>query len=329
MIRSAMKPSLRAVLVVLTCVAWLSQAAAQDFPVRPVKLVIGFAPGSATDALARPYAAKLGEALKGTVNVDNKPSGQQSAAIQALTMSPPDGYTLYMGTGSSMAQGPGLRKDVRHDPLRDFTLIGNIASAPGSLIVNGELPVKSVDELIAYAKARPGQLSFGSSGVGSAGHLAGELFMALTGTKMQHIPYKADTEAAREVGGGTLQLAFTTLRTAATVVGSGKVRAMLTLDTKRTPLLPDVPHVAEVKSANLRDMAPYTWYALVGPAKMPDALVARLAEASAKALSTPDLVSALQNSGVNPEASTPDGLRAITTRELAKWREVAKTVKID
>lgn len=324
-----MNSLLRAAFVTLSCVAWLSQAAAQDFPSRPVKLIVGFAPGSASDALARPYAEKLGEMLKGTVLVDNKPSGQQAAAIQALTMSPPDGYTLYMGSGSSMAQGPGLRKDVRHDPLRDFTLIGYMAGGPGAVLVNAALPVKNVDELIAYAKARPDQMSFGSSGVGSAGHLAGELFMALTGTKMQHIPYKADTEAAREVGAGTLQLAFTTLRTAATVVGGGRLRAVLTLDTRRTPLLPDVPHVGEVKSVSLKDMVPYTWYALVGPAKMPEALVARLSEASTKALTQPDLVSALQNSGVNPEPSTPDGLRAITTRELAKWREVAKTVKID
>ena len=321
--------ALRVAVVAWCCVAWMSQAVAQEFPSRPVKLIVGFAPGSASDALARPYAEKLGEALKGTVIVDNKPSGQQSAAIQALTMSPPDGYTLYMGSGSSMAQGPGLRKDVRHDPLRDFTLIGYMAGGPGAVIVNAALPVKNVDELIAYAKAHPGEMSFGSSGVGSAGHLAGELFMALTGTKMQHIPYKADTEAAREVGAGTLQLAFTTLRTAATVVGGGKMRAVLTLDTRRTPLLPDVPHVGEIKSVNLKDMTPYTWYALVGPAKMPEALVARLSEASMKALTQPDLVNALQNSGVNPEPSTPEGLRAITVRELAKWREVAKTVKID
>lgn len=326
---TVMRRRRRAALAAVLCAVFAASASGQEFPSRPIKLIVGFAPGSASDALARPYGDKLAEVLKSPVVIDNKPGGQQAAAIQAVTMAPADGYTLYMGSGSSMAQGPGLRKDVRHDPLKNFTLIGYMASAPGAVLVNAELPVKTVEELIAYAKANPGKLTYGSSGVGSAGHLAGELFIALTGAKMLHIPYKADTEAAREVGSGTLQVAFTTLRTAANVVNSGKLRAVMVLDTKRTPLLPEVPHVAEVKAANLKDMSPYTWYALVGPANMPAAIVKRLSEASAKALSQPDLAGMLQQSGVNPEPSTPDGLRAITTRELAKWREVAKTVKID
>jgi tripartite-type tricarboxylate transporter receptor subunit TctC len=294
-----------------------------------VRLVVGFAPGSATDSFARVYADKLAQELKATVIVDNKPGGAQVAAIQAVRMAPADGYTLYMGTGSSMAQGPGLNKDAHHDPLRDFSLIGYLATAPGALIVNAELPFLTVGQLIAYARANPGKLSFGSSGVGSAGHLAGELFMARTGIKMLHIPYKADTEAAREVGAGTLQLAFTTLRTAASVVGGGKVRALLTLDAKRSPLLGGVPSVTEAGVANLTDIAPYTWYALVGPAKMPDNIVARLSDASDRALSQADFVNAMHKAGVNPEATTPEGLRVIVDRELTKWREVAKRVKID
>jgi tripartite-type tricarboxylate transporter receptor subunit TctC len=317
------------VALALVCVLSSHLVLAQEYPSRPVKLLLGFAAGSATDALARPYADKLGEALKTTINVDNKPSGAQAAAIQTLLMAPPDGYTLYVGTGSSMAQGPGLRKDVRHDPLRDFTLIGYLATAPGALVVNADLPFKNVVDLIAYAKANRDKLSFGSSGVGSAGHLAGELFMARTGTKMLHIPYKADTEAAREVASGTLQLAFTTLRTAATAVVSGKVRVLLTLDTKRSPLLADVPSVSEAGVANIQEIAPYTWYALVGPAKMPPAIVARLSEASARAVSHPDYVKAMNNGGVYPEPSTPEGLRVIVNRELTKWRSVARTVKID
>ena len=320
---------LRVALAALVCVLSSHMVHAQEYPSRPVKLLLGFAAGSATDALARPYADKLGEVLKTTIIVDNKPSGAQAAAIQTLLMSPPDGYTLYVGTGSSMAQGPGLRKDVRHDPLRDFTLIGYLATAPGAIVVNADLPFKNVVELIAYAKANPNKLSFGSSGVGSAGHLAGELFMARTGTKMIHIPYKADTEATREVASGTLQLAFTTLRTAATVSTSGKVRVLLTLDSKRSPLLADVPSVTEAGVANIQEIAPYTWYALVGPANMPPGIVARLSEASARAVSHPDYVKAMNNGGVYPEPSTPEGLKVIVNRELTKWRSVAKTVKID
>lgn len=311
------------------CAVFSHFAAAEPFPSRPVKLIVGFAPGSATDSFARVYAERLAQELKVTVIVDNKAGGAQVAAIQAVRMAPADGYTLYMGTGSSMAQGPGLRKDARHDPLRDFSMIGYLATAPGALIVNAELPFQTVDQLIAYAKANPGKLSFGSSGVGSAGHLAGELFMARTGTKMLHIPYKADTEAAREVGAGTLQLAFTTLRTAASVVSGGKVRALLTLDVTRSPLLGDVPSVTEAGGANLKDIAPYTWYALVGPARMPDSTVARLADASARALAQAEFIDAMHKAGVNPEATRPEGLRVIVERELAKWRDAAKRVKID
>ena len=313
------------------CALLCTSASADTYPSRPVKLIVGFAPGSATDSFARVYAEKLGQALKVTVIVDNKPGGSQVAAIQALRLAPPDGYTLYMGTGSSMAQGPGLMKDARHDPLRDFSLISYLATAPGALIVNAALPFPTVGHLVAYARAHPGKLSFGSSGVGSAGHLAGELFMARTGTQMQHIPYKADTEAAREVGAGNLQLAFTTLRTAASVVGAGeasRVRALLTLDANRSPLLADVPSVAEAGVANLADIAPYTWYALVGPVGLPAGTVARLGAASAVALSQAEFVSAMRKSGVNPEGSTPEGLRAIVERELTKWRKVAASVKI-
>ena len=308
---------------------FVPSAFADTYPSRPVKIVVGFSAGSATDSLARPFADKLAEALKVTFIVDNRPSGGQTAAIQALLNSPPDGYTLYLATGSSMAQGPGLRKDVRHDPLKDFSHIAYVATGPGALIVNAELPIQNVGELIAHLKAEPGKYSFGSSGVGAAGHLSGELFMARTGTRMVHIPFKADTEAAREVASGTLQVAFTTLRTAATFVRSGKVRALVTLDAKRSPLLDQTPSVNEATAANLRDLAPYTWYALVGPKGLPAPVVKRLNDACAAATSAPDYLSAMQAAGVAPEWSTPEALQALTRKELSKWREVAKTVKIE
>jgi tripartite-type tricarboxylate transporter receptor subunit TctC len=304
-------------------------ALADTYPSRPIKLVLGFSAGSATDSLARPFADKLADALKASVIVDNKPSGGQLAAIQALLAAPADGYTLYLGTGSSMAQGPGLRKDIRHDPLRDFSPVAYVATGPGALIINADLPIHNVGELIARLKAEPGKFSFGSSGVGAAGHLSMELFMARTGTRMVHIPYKADTEAAREVAAGTLQAAVTTLRTAATFVRSGKVRALITLDTQRSALLDQTPSINEVTAANLRDLAPYTWYALVGPRGLPEPVVKRLSEACRAATAAPDYVSAMQNAGVLPEWSTPEELQALTRRELDKWREVGKTLKIE
>lgn len=300
---------------------------ADTYPSRPIKILVGFAPGSALDSFTRVYAQKLSEVLHTSVIVENKPGAAQITAIRAMQAAPADGYTLYMASGSSLAQGPGLRNDLPYDPLRDFALIGYLADLPGAIIVNPQLPVKNIVELIAHAKANPGKLNFGSSGVGTAGHLAGELFMARTGSKMQHVPYKSDTEAAKEVGTGTLQVAFTTLRTAAPLAAAGKVRALAVNDSRPHEQLPGVPPVTE--TASLKDMVPYSWYALAGHPKLPQAVVQQLSEASAKVNAMPDYVTITQNSGVIPQSSTPAVLRAFVQQEIAKWREVGKTVKIE
>lgn len=302
-------------------------AMAETYPSRPIKIIVGFAAGSASDTFLRIYAQKLSEVLNTPVIVDNKPGAGQITAIRALQAAPADGYTLYMSSGSSMAQGPGLRSDLPYQPLRDFGMISYLADLPGAIIVSPQLSVKSIAELIAYAKANPGKLNFGSSGVGSAGHLAGELFMNRTGTKMLHIPYKADTEAAKEVGAGTLQVAFTTLRTAAPLHAVGKVRALAVNDSRPHSQLPGVPPVTD--TALLKDMVPYSWYALVGQPKLPQDIVRRLSEASAKVAAMPDYVNTQQSAGVIPGASNPAQLRATTEKELEKWREVGKTVKIE
>jgi len=317
----------RALLLLAAAAIPALPAMADTYPSRPIKVIVGFAAGSALDSFTRVYAQKLSEVLNTPVIVENKPGAAQITAIRALQAAPADGYTLYMASGSSLAQGPGLRNDLPYDPLRDFALIGYLADLPGAIIVNPQLPVKNIAELIAYAKAHPGKLNFGSSGVGTAGHLAGELFMARTGTKMLHVPYKADTEAAKEVGAGTLQVAFTTLRTAAPLAAAGKVRALAVNDSRPHSQLPGVPPVTE--TAALKDMVPYSWYALTGHPKLPEAIVQKLSEASAKVNAMPDYVTITQNSGVIPQFSTPAALRAFVQKEIAKWREVGKTVKIE
>jgi tripartite-type tricarboxylate transporter receptor subunit TctC len=313
--------------LVAAAIPAFSALAADAYPSRPIKIVVGFAAGSASDSFVRIFAQKFSEVLGAPVIVDNKPGAAQITAINALRNSPADGYTLYLSSGSSMAQGPGLRHDLPYDPLRDFAMISYLADLPGAVVVSPLLPVKNIAELIAYAKANPGKLNFGSSGVGSAGHLAGELFMNRTGTKMLHIPYKADTEAAKELMAGTLQVAFTTLRTAAPLHASGKVRALAVNDSRRHSQLPGVPPVTDTPA--LKDMVPYSWYALVGPSRLPQDIVRKLGEASAKVSAMPDYVAAQETAGASPRASTPAQLRATTEKELAKWREVGKTVKID
>lgn len=316
----------RRLLVLVAATAATFSAMADTYPSRPVKIVVGFAAGSAADAFARIFAQKFSEVLGAPVVIDNKPGAGQITAIRALQAAPADGYTLYLSSGSSMAQGPGLRNDLPYEPLRDFGLISYLADLPGAIIVSPQLPVKNMAELIAYAKANPGKLNFGSAGVGSAGHLAGELFMSRSGTKMLHIPYKADTEAAKEVGAGTLQVAFTTLRTAAPLHTAGKVRALAVNDSRAHSQLPGIPPVTDTPI--LKDMVPYSWYALVGQPKLPQDIVRKLSEASAKVAAMPDYVTMQQNAGVIPGSSTPAQLRATTEKEIAKWREVGKTVKI-
>ena len=300
---------------------------ADTYPSRPIKIIVGFAAGSAADGFLRIYAQKLSEVLNTPVIVENKPGAGQVTAVRALQAAPVDGYTLYLGSGSSMAQGPGLRTDLPFDPLRDFAMISYLADLPGAVMVTPSLPVKNMAELIAHAKANPGKLNFGSAGVGSGGHLAGELFMARSGTKMLHIPYKADTEAAKEVAAGTLQVAFTTLRTAGPLHAAGKIRAIAVNDSRPHPQLPGVPAITE--TAILKDMVPYSWYALVGPAKLSEPIVRVLSAASAKVAAMPDYVTMQQTAGVIPSSSSPAQLRTLTEKEIAKWREVGKTVKID
>jgi tripartite-type tricarboxylate transporter receptor subunit TctC len=317
----------RGLLVLAAAAIPAMPALADTYPSRPIKVLVGFAAGSAADTFTRIYAQKLSEMLNTPVIVENRPGAGQITAIRALQAAPADGYTLYLSSGSSMAQGPGLRNDLPYDPLRDFSMISYLADLPGAVMVTPGLPVKNMAELIAYAKANPGKLNFGSSGVGSAGHLAGELFMARTGTKMLHIPYKADTEAAKEVAAGTLQVAFTTLRTAGPLMAAGKIRAVAVNDSRPHPQLPGVPPVTD--TAALKDMVPYSWYALVGHPKLPEAIVHKLSEASAKVAALPDYVSVQQTAGVNPGSSSPAQLRSLTEKEIAKWREVGKTVKIE
>ncbi|HYF20944.1 MAG TPA: tripartite tricarboxylate transporter substrate binding protein [Ramlibacter sp.] len=317
----------RGLLVLAATAGAAAPALADNYPSRPIKVIVGFGPGSASDTFMRIFAQKLSEALNTPVIVENKAGAGQVAAVRALQAAPADGYTLYLGSGSSMAQGPGLRSDLPFDPLKDFGMISYLADLPGAIIVAPGVPARNIAELIAHIKANPGQLNFGSSGVGSGGHLAGELFMARTGTKMIHIPYKADTEAAKEVGAGTLQVAFTTLRTAAPLHAAGKVRALAVNDTRPHAQLPGVPPVTDTPI--LKDMVPYSWYALVGSPKLPQDIVRKLSEACAKVAAMPDYVAIQQAAGVIPGSSTPAQLRATTEKEIVKWREVGKTVKID
>jgi len=307
----------------------LSALSQQAYPSRPIKVLLGFGAGGTTDAIARLYGQKLSEILNVPVIIDNKPGANQITAIRALMQSPPDGYTLYAGTASSLVQNPALRKDLPYDPLKDFSLLGMAVTNPGVIFVNTDLPVTSVKELIAYSAANPGKLNYGSAGVGTAGHLAVEAFMSATGLKLTHIPYKADGEVIREVMAGTVHVAIMTTLNTVQVIKAGKVRAIAVTTPRRLPYLPDVPGLSETGVKNLAALDPYTFITFVGPAGMQPAVVTRLNEAINKVSAMPDVIARVRDVlFAEPATSTPENFREFVEKQLAMWREVGKTVKL-
>jgi tripartite-type tricarboxylate transporter receptor subunit TctC len=319
----------RALALLCLAAASLVPAQAETFPSRPIKLLVGFGAAGSTDALARLYGQKLSEVLNTPVIVDNKPGANQITAIRALQQAPADGYTLYLGTGSSLTQGPGLRKDLPYDPLKDFSLIGLLATSPGVLVVANDVPVHSMRELVAYSIAHPGKLNYGSGGVGTAQHLQMEYLASVTGMKMTHVPYKSGADVMREIVGGTLQVAISPTDLAVPMLTAGKMRALAVTTARRLPYLPGVPGLAEAGVKGIEGIEPYTYFGLVGPAGLPAPIVARLNEAVNKVSSMPDVATRLRETLYSEATtSTPVGFRAFLEKDLAKWREVGKTVKL-
>jgi tripartite-type tricarboxylate transporter receptor subunit TctC len=321
----------RAAMLAMLCLAATATvgASAQDYPSRPIRILLGFGPGGIGDLVARLYAQKMSELLKSPVIVDIKPGAAQMVAIRALQNSPPDGYTLYLATGSSLVHNPGLRKDLGYDPLKDFTLISMVDTVPAVIITNPSLPVRSMGELIAYLKANPGKLNYASAGLGSSTHLATEVFLNAIGATMAHIPYKSDADTAREVTAGTVQVGFLNAANAAPAIKAGNVRGLAVTTPSRLSQLPEVPTLAETGIEALADLEPHTLHALVGPAGIPVPIVARLNETINKISAMPDVEDRMRNTLLlEPAASTPASFRAFVEKELAKWTDLGKRVKI-
>jgi tripartite-type tricarboxylate transporter receptor subunit TctC len=309
----------------LTC-----SAHAQDYPSQPIRILVGFGAGGATDAIARLYAKHMSEILKTPVIVDNKPGANQMVAINTLRNSPPNGYTLYVATGSSLAQNPALHNDLGYDPLHDFTLIGMEATISGVLFVDPRLPVHSLDELVAYAAAHPNTLNYGSAGQGTAGHLANEALSSATGMKATHVPYKSDADVIRSVMSGTVQVGIETTLSSLPAVKAGKIRAIAVTSAARLPYLRDVPSVAESGYKSLANLGPHSFYALVGPAGLPPSIVTRLNETLNRISRMPEVVRTMRESYyADPAESTPATFQAFVESELSKWKLISKTVKLD
>jgi tripartite-type tricarboxylate transporter receptor subunit TctC len=323
------RPTRRRALLGVAALLALPAWAQQPYPSRPIKIIVAFGAGGSADSIARLYGQKMSELLNTPVIIDNKPGANQMTAIRALMASPPDGYTLYAATGSSLVQNPALRPGLPYDPLKDFTLIGMTVTNPGVIFVSPALPVHNIKELVAYDAANPGKLNYGSAGLGTAGHLAAEALISATGLKMTHVPYKADADVIREVVGGNVHLGIMTTLNTVQAVRAGQIRAIAVTTEKRLPYLPDVQALPEVGMKNLTALDPHTFASLVGPAGMPPAVVTKLNEAINKTSASPEVANRVRHTlNAEPVTGTPASFRQFVEAQLSIWRELGKTVKL-
>ena len=298
--------------------AFPAQAFAQPFPAKPVRIVVPAVPGGGTDILARLLSPKLTELLGQSIIVDNRAGASTNIGTELVARAAPDGYTVLIAT-TPHAVNPSLFRKLSFDPISDFTMISQLALTQTVLVVHPSLPVKNVKELIALAKARPGQLTAATSG-GTSQFLAVEMLKSRTGIDVLNIPYKGAGLALNDTVAGHVQFQVNTLLAALPFIQAGRLRAIAVCGARRATSLPDVPTVAET----LAGFESSGWYALLGPAGMPRDVVMKLYEAFSKALNTPDLARRLSELGVDVVAGTPDDLVRLMPREIAKWGAVVK-----
>jgi len=307
------------------CFALAGTAWAQPYPSRPVRIIVPFVPGGNVDITARTVAPALGDALGQPVVVENRPGAAGMVGAQAMMSSPADGYTLMMGSNSSLAVAPNLYPSWPYDPVKGIAPISNLAITPFVLVVKLGLPAQSLAEFVKLAKEKPGQLSMASGGNGSSNHLVGELFQMMTGLKFSHVPYKGTGAALVDLAGGQVDLLFDQASSTVPNVRGGKIRALAVASSSRQSALPDTPTFAE---AGLRDFEIDNFTGLVGPAGMPADAVAKVHAAAVKALATPQVKERFASLGVQPVGDTPEQFGAVIREDLARWSRVIKSAGV-
>lgn len=299
-------------------------AFAQAYPTKPVKMIVPYAAGGTTDVLARIMADKLTQGLGQTVVIEYKPGAGGTIGAEAAAKSPADGYTMVMGAPGSHSTATSLYAKLPYDPVKDFVPIVHVANVPNSIVVHPSLAVKSVPELIAYAKAHPSELTYGSAGTGATTHLTGELFALLANVKLTHIPYKGSGQAMVDLLGGQIQMMFENLPGAATQIRSGKIRGLAVTSLRRSAAFPDLPAVSET----LPGFEVVAWFALFAPAGTPAAIVARLNAESNRALSLAEVREKIAAAGSDPIGGTSDELARFLANDIAKWTRVTREAGI-
>jgi tripartite-type tricarboxylate transporter receptor subunit TctC len=319
--KTALHPSLALLFAtVATLPSPVFAAQPQTYPTKPVRFVVGFPPGGAVDIVARVIGKKLGESMNVPFVVDNRPGAGSAIGAEVTAKAAPDGYTLFL-TAGSIAINAGLQKHLPYDAVKDFSAVSLVASTPNVLVVQPSLPVKTVADLIKLARAKPGQLNFGSGGSGTMTHLSGELLKVMTGIQITHVAYKGAPLAVVDVMAGQIQMAIGALPGALPQIRAGQVRAIVVTTTTRSPSAPDIPTVAE---SGVPGYEASNWYGILAPVGTPAPVVTRLNSAIGHALHDTEIAESLRRQGLEPMPSTPDEFARYLKSEIAKWTKVIR-----
>jgi tripartite-type tricarboxylate transporter receptor subunit TctC len=311
---------IRVTAAAVLCLA-AATSAAQEYPAKPIRMIIPYPPGGGTDFFARTLGAKLTEALGQPVVMENRPGAAGVIGADAVAKAAPDGYTIFIGQASNLAINPHLMAKLPYDPLRDFSPVSLVGGSPSLLVVHPSLPVHTVKDLVALARAKPGAIVYASAGTGSPGHISTEYFKRVAGVDMLHVPYKGASPALTNVLAGEASLYFTSPVAAQPLVRAGRLRQIAVTSAKRFAPLPDVPTIAE---SGYPEIDIVSWWGLLTPANVPHEIVARLHAETVKAMNAPEMKDRLARQGVAVMTDTPEEFAQFIRSELDKWGRMVK-----
>jgi tripartite-type tricarboxylate transporter receptor subunit TctC len=316
-----MSRSLVAIVVASALGLHLAGASAQPYPNKPIRIIVPFPPGGATDVLARTVGPRMAESFGQQVVVENRSGATGNIGAELAAKAPPDGYTIVVGQASNIAINITLMGKLPYDPIKDFTPLTLLASTPNVLVIHPSLPVRGVKDLIALAKSKPGALNYATSGNGSPGHFSAELLKKMAGIDMVHIPYKGASPALIDVVGGHASLYFTAMLSAQPFVKSGRLRVIAQTSVKRSPSLPDLPTIAE---AGYPDYDITSWWGMLGPAGLPRDITNKLHAEIVRIIALPDVKERLNGLGADAATNTPEQFAAYIKAEIAKWARIIR-----
>jgi tripartite-type tricarboxylate transporter receptor subunit TctC len=311
----------RTLLAATVVVCFAASAQAQNYPSKPITLIVPFPAGSTTDLVGRILQDELAKAVGQTVVIDNRGGAGGSVGTEAVARSAPDGYTLLMGTIGTHSINPAVYAKINYDPIKDFEPVIQFGTAPNVLVVHPSLPIKSVADLIAYIKANPGKVNYGSSGNGTSNHLSGAMFVARNGLNATHVPYKGGAQAITDLLRGEIQFMFYHYLPLLGHIQDGKLRAIANTNATRIDALPDVP---VMKEAGMDDFVVSAWFGVWAPANTPKDVVTKLNENILKIINSPQVKKNLLAQGIDPVAGSPEDLRKLNEAELARWAKAVQ-----